>query len=54
MHPNIQAITQRIIERSKDTRRAYLDGVAAAQNATPPRDSLSAGNKAHACRLSGA
>ena len=48
MHPNIQAITQRIIERSKDTRRAYLDGVAAAQNATPPRDSLSAGNKAHA------
>ncbi len=48
MHASIQAITERIIERSSETRRAYLDSVAAAQNAAPPRDSLSAGNKAHA------
>jgi phosphogluconate dehydratase len=48
MHPQLDAITARIIERSAETRRAYLDGVAAAQAPKPSREGLSAGNKAHA------
>ena len=32
MHPQLTAITQRIIERSRETRRNYLDGVAAAHD----------------------
>ena len=48
MHPQLTAITQRIIERSRETRLAYLDGVAAAHDDNPSRDHLSAGNKAHA------
>jgi phosphogluconate dehydratase len=48
MHPQLTAITQRIIERSRETRRNYLDGVAAAHDDNPSRETLSAGNKAHA------
>ena len=48
MHPQLDAITARIFERSAETRRAYLDGVAAAQAPKPSREGLSAGNKAHA------
>jgi len=44
---NIQAITERIIQRSKTTRAAYLEKIDAAQSTTVHRASLSCGNLAH-------
>lgn len=44
---NIQAITDRIIERSKPTREIYLDRVEAAAKKGPHRGVLSCGNLAH-------
>ena len=43
----IEAITQRIIERSKPTRQTYLERVEAAISAGPNRTVLSCGNLAH-------
>lgn len=45
--PEIEAITQRIRERSKPTRAAYLDRVEAAIAQEPHRAVLSCGNLAH-------
>lgn len=47
MNPQIQAITERIIERSKPTRQAYLDKIERAKSDTVHRASLSCGNLAH-------
>ncbi len=47
MKKEIVDITQRIIERSKDTRSAYLAKVRAAKSNTVHRASLSCGNLAH-------
>jgi len=47
MNKDILAITEKIIERSKATRRAYLDKIEAAKSATVHRSSLSCGNLAH-------
>jgi phosphogluconate dehydratase len=43
----ILAITERLIERSKPTREAYLDRLRRAADAGPHRTSLSCGNLAH-------
>ena len=48
MHTELERITDRIIARSAKTRQHYLDGVAAARDIPKGRDTLSAGNKAHA------
>ncbi|MFD2166720.1 phosphogluconate dehydratase [Thalassotalea euphylliae] len=47
MNPKIKAITERIIERSKPTRSAYLDKIDRAKSETVHRASLSCGNLAH-------
>ncbi|REL26994.1 phosphogluconate dehydratase [Thalassotalea euphylliae] len=47
MNPQIKAITERIIERSKPTRQAYLEKIERAKSDTVHRASLSCGNLAH-------
>jgi len=47
MNSIIQEVTQRIIERSKDTRQAYLNKIAKARKQGPLRGALSCGNLAH-------
>jgi phosphogluconate dehydratase len=47
MNKTIQQITDRIIERSKKTRQAYLEKIAAAKTGTVHRASLACGNLAH-------
>ncbi len=32
LHPRIQEVTERVIERSKETRQAYLERIAHAKN----------------------
>jgi len=48
LHPVIAAVTQRIIDRSRDSRAAYLAQVDAAREAQPGRAKLSCANWAHA------
>ncbi|MEL7459838.1 MAG: phosphogluconate dehydratase [Pseudomonadota bacterium] len=48
LNPSLKAVTDRIIERSKDTRQRYLDKIARAAEAGPARGHLSCGNQAHA------
>ncbi len=48
LHPGLAAITDRIVERSKDVRGRYLDKIARAAEAGPARGHLSCGNQAHA------
>ena len=48
MHAELKRITDRIIKRSQPTREKYLHDVTAARNLPKGRDTLSAGNKAHA------
>ena len=48
IHPTLKRVTDRIIERSKATRAAYLDISRANRLDGPARASLSAGNQAHA------
>ncbi len=55
MNTIIQEVTERIIERSKETRKAYLDKIEAARREGPHRGALSCGNLAHgfaACNAS--
>ncbi|MFT6414388.1 MAG: phosphogluconate dehydratase, partial [Glaciecola sp.] len=47
MNSIIQEVTQRIIERSKNTRQAYLNKIEKARKNGPLRGSLSCGNLAH-------
>ncbi|MBD3641936.1 MAG: phosphogluconate dehydratase [Marinobacter sp.] len=47
MHPTIDKVTQRIIERSRATRQGYLDRMNALKAQSPHRSSLSCGNLAH-------
>ena len=48
LHPKIADVTARIEERSRETRRNYLDRIEAARKAGPGRQHLSCGNLAHA------
>ena len=53
IHPVIEAVTGRIIERSKPTRAAYLDLMDRQRDAGTNRPNLSCGNLAHAFAASG-
>ena len=48
LNDTVQAVTDRIIERSRPIRGAYLDKIARAQDAGVKRAHLSCGNQAHA------
>jgi len=47
MHPTVDAVTQRITERSHDTRQDYLNRMETLKAQSPHRSSLSCGNLAH-------
>ncbi|WP_341501160.1 phosphogluconate dehydratase [Gallaecimonas sp. GXIMD4217] len=47
MHPILKKVTERVIERSKETRQAYLAGIRAQQAKGVHRAALSCGNLAH-------
>ncbi|MBH0067948.1 phosphogluconate dehydratase [Pseudoalteromonas sp. NZS100] len=47
LHPRIQEVTQRVIERSKNTRQDYLDRISHAKKQTRVRAGLGCGNIAH-------
>ena len=53
VHPTIAAVTDRIIERSKPTRRRYLDLMADQKDRGINRPRLSCGNFAHGFAASG-
>ncbi|WP_166376260.1 phosphogluconate dehydratase [Pseudoalteromonas sp. Z9A4] len=47
LHPRIQEVTQRVIERSKNTRQDYLQRISHAKKQTRVRAGLGCGNIAH-------
>lgn len=47
MHPTVEKVTQRIIERSRDSRADYLQRMAELRDRGPLRGTLSCGNLAH-------
>jgi len=47
MHPTVDAVTKRIIERSRATRQDYLDRMGEFKAQSPQRSTLSCGNLAH-------
>jgi phosphogluconate dehydratase len=53
LNPTLEKVTNRIIERSKKGRAAYLDLIARARDAGVNRDALSCGNLAHGFAASG-
>jgi phosphogluconate dehydratase len=54
LNPTIEAVTARIVERSRDARRTYLDRMTAQVDAGVKRAHLSCGNQAHAYAAMGA
>ncbi|KAJ55640.1 phosphogluconate dehydratase [Actibacterium mucosum KCTC 23349] len=48
LNSTVQSVTDRIINRSKDSRQAYLDRMARAADQGPARAHLTCGNQAHA------
>lgn len=44
MNPNLLRVTQRIVERSRDTRSAYLARIEQAKSTTVHRSQLACGN----------
>ena len=54
LHPKLDAVTRKIVERSKNSRRAYLAKIAKAAKDGPRRAHLSCGNQAHAYAAMGA
>jgi len=53
LHPAIQAVTERIVKRSRPTRLAYLDFIARQREGGLDRPRLSCGNLAHAFAAAG-
>lgn len=51
MNPTLLRVTQRIIERSKETRSAYLARIEQAKSNTVHRSQLACGNGARLRRL---
>ena len=54
LHPKLDAVTQKIVERSKNSRHAYLAKIDKAAKDGPRRAHLSCGNQAHAYAAMGA
>ncbi|MGB3796154.1 MAG: phosphogluconate dehydratase [Alteraurantiacibacter sp.] len=48
LHPTVERVTQRIIEKSKDSRKAYLDLIDREADNQPERSQVSCSNLAHA------
>ena len=48
LHPKIDEVTKRIVEKSRPTRQAYLDRIEAARGADPGRARMGCANLAHA------
>jgi len=53
LHPAIEAVTSRIVERSRPGRQAYLDLIARERDAGVDRPNLSCGNLAHGFAAAG-
>ena len=53
LHPTLAKVTDRIIERSKDSRRRYLDLIDRQRDEGVHRPTLSCGNLAHGFAASG-
>jgi phosphogluconate dehydratase len=53
LHPTLERVTARIVERSRPTRSAYLARIDAVRGEGPARARLSCGNLAHAFAASG-
>ena len=53
LHPEIEVVTERIVERSRPTRNAYLDFIARERESGPDRPMLSCGNLAHGFAAAG-
>lgn len=54
LHPKLDDVTQKIVERSKNSRHAYLAKIGKAAKDGPRRAHLSCGNQAHAYAAMGA
>ncbi|QDX24174.1 phosphogluconate dehydratase [Pandoraea pnomenusa] len=48
LHPVVKRVTERLIERSRPSRQAYLEGVARAAQGQPGRERIGCANLAHA------
>ena len=53
IHPQLHAITERLIERSRASRARYLQRVAQSAKDTPSRDRMGCANLAHAYAAAG-
>jgi phosphogluconate dehydratase len=53
-HPVVTDVTRRLVERSADSRAAYLDRIRAAARQGPARGGLGCANAAHGFAASGA
>lgn len=53
MHPTIESVTERIRERSRESRSSYLERIDDAIGSGPARSRISCGNVAHAFAASG-
>jgi len=53
LHPTLERVTERVITRSEQTRRRYLDRMAAAKSQGPARAHLSCSGQAHAFAAAG-
>jgi len=53
LHPAVEAVTERIVERSRPTRSAYLDFIARERETGVDRPVLSCGNLAHGFAAAG-
>lgn len=53
LHPVVERVTARIAERSRNTRRAYLDKIERARTEGPARGRLGCGNLAHGFAAAG-
>ncbi len=53
LHPEVAAVTARIVGRSRDSRRAYLDLIERERESGVHRPTLACGNLAHGFAASG-
>jgi phosphogluconate dehydratase len=54
VHPRVAEVTERVKQRSRDSRALYRERIARAQDAAPRRARLSCGNLAHGFAACGA
>jgi len=54
MNSRVEEVTERIVERSRETRRRYLEAIAVAASVTPNRKGLGCANQVHGFAACGA